>query len=560
MIVPVRCRPFLILLVCLFFAARLQSQQVSCAVQTPPTTPAAQSFAQRDYPKAFDLYTLDVKSNPNSFDAIAGQVRSQLKQQQVSAAADIAESAVAAHAKSAVLATVLGEVRFRQGRLSDAIKEYQISLALDPCLARTRYDAYRLLWARSMRASGYSQLQAAHQLEPEDPDIRLAWIERLPLVQRSHAIDGYLTTSRNNSDHQDQSLKEYADQLRAILAGRDGTCHLVGSSATTTTLPFQFLMADAYRFNGVGFDVTVNNKAKALLELDTGASGILLNRGTARKAGLVPVTTAILGGIGDQQDTNGYWAFADDLHVGKLEFKNCLVEVSDKRSIVNTDGLIGADVFENYQVQLDFPLRQMTLSSLPLRPGELPAEKGALNAARVGSAATEASKSAPEKGSEAPVSQPTIHYTDRYVSSEMQTWSPFTRFGHQILIDGYLKDKSPRLFLLDSGSNVSVLSVPAAKSVGKVHFDGDDQITGLSGKVKKVYTANNVDLVFAGLRDPLPEVLVMSLDGLSKDNGTELSGIVGLDTMMMLTVDIDYRDGLIHLGYDPKHGTNVRLR
>lgn len=545
-----------------FLSVRLSAQQVNCTVQKAPTNPAAQAFMQHDYANALTLYSAAAKSNPKDMEAIAGQVRSLLEQQDVSAAADLAEKSVASHPPSAVLATVLGEVRFRQGRLDAALRAYQISLNLDPCLARTRYNAYKLLWIRSMYASAYAQLQAANQLEPDDPDIRLAWIEHLPLAARAQAMDSYLKSVGNKPvDHQ-EDLMEYSERLHAILAARNGGCHLTSSSAkTTTTLPFRYILADSHdRFNGLGFDVKVNNKASALLELDTGASGILLNRGAAKKAGLVPVTTDDIKGIGDQREMKGYWAYADDLRVGTLEFKHCMIEVSDKRSIIDVDGLIGADVFENYHVQLDFPLRQMTLSPLPARPGDSKTDHTSLNANGVGNAATaSALQNADTKSTAVANSASSVHYIDRYVSPEMKSWSPFARFGHQILITGYLKDKQPRLFLLDSGANTSFLATSAAKSVGKIHGDSLDHVVGLNGRVNNIYTANNVDVVFANLRDPLRTVLVMDLNPISKDDGTEVSGIIGLDTLLVLTMDIDYRDGLIHLVYDPKHGANLAI-
>ena len=548
------------LLIFLFCVIRLPAQEVNCVIQKAPTDPAAQAFARHDYAKALDLYAAAAKSNPKDMEAIAGQVHSLLEEQNVSAAADVAEKSVASYPKSAVLATALGEVRFRQGRLSDAMHSYQISLQLDACLPRTRFDAYRLLWIESMHSSAYVQLQVANQLEPDDPDIRLAWIEHLPLAARAHDLDGYLNTAKDSAEDKQEDLKRYADRLHAILEAKNGGCRLMPSTATTTTLPFKLLMKDANRFYGVGFDVKINNKAQARLELDTGASGILLDRGAARKAGLVPVTSDSIGGLGDAKDMKGYWAYADDLRIGTLEFKNCMVEVSDKRSIVDTDGLIGADVFENYHVQLDFPLRQMTLSPLPARPGKIAVAHASLNASGVGdAAAASAPQNASTKATGETASLPSIHYTDRYVSPEMKSWSPFARFGHQILINGYLKDQQPRLFLLDSGANISILATPAAKSVGKIHGDSLDQVTGLNGRVDKIYTANNVDVIFAGLRDPFQQVLVMNLDSLDKSDGTDVSGIIGLDTLLMLSIDIDYRDGLIHLVYDPKHGKNVWL-
>lgn len=539
------------LLVLALSSAAVQAQQVACSVQQPPSDAAAQAYARQDYAKAFDLYSAAVKTNAKDLAAVAGQIRSLLREQQIDAAADLAQSSVARQGQSAVLTTVLGEVRYRQGRLADAVNTYRASMKLDPCLARTRYDLYRIMQVESMHASAYAQLQTAHLLTPNDPEIQVAWIETLPLAERARQIDSYLLATKGLPADRERHLKEYAERLRAILAARQGGCHVTSSSPTATTLPFRYMVDGPNRITGLGFEVKVNHKAKALLELDTGASGILLNRNTARKAGLVAVTTDSIRGLGDEKSTKGYWAYADDLTLGGLEFKNCLVEVSDKRSVVEVDGLIGANVFENYHVQLDFPMRQMSLSPLPQRPGEGTTQAGSLNAAGVAGGA------APQlKPAGATPSQPAIHYTDRYVSPEMQSWSPFARVGHQILVNGELKDRMQRLFLLDSGSNISFLSVGAARSIGKIHSDQMDQIIGLNGRVKKVYTANNVDLMFAGLRGPFRQIVVMNLAPLSVSNGIEISGIIGLDTMQVLTVDIDYRDGLIHLAYDPKRGMN----
>jgi tetratricopeptide (TPR) repeat protein len=543
----------LLLSICIFSACGLFAKDISCTIQKPPTDAPFQAYTGHEYSKAFDLYSDQAKGNPDDVDAIAGQVRSLLKEQDVANAADLAESSVAKHPNSAVLQTVLGEVRFRQGRLTEAYAAYQTSLMLDPCLPRTRYEMYKMLWIESMRSSAYEQLLTAHQLEPDDPDIHLEWMETLPLVARSKAIDNYLSDPK---DKQEDSLKDYADRLHAVLAARHGSCRLISPSATGTTLPFQYLMNGPTRITGLGFDVTVNKKAKARLELDTGASGIFLNYATAKKVGLTPVSNDNISGIGDDKSRNGYWAYADDLRVGSLEFRNCLVQVTDKKSAIDIDGLIGTDVFENYHVQLDFPMHQMSLSALPLRPGEAVVDKASLNASGIGAAAA-ASQPHPESATKSTTAPPTIHYFDRYVAPDMNGWSPFARFGHQILINAQLKDGKPRLFILDSGSNHSILAVSAAKSVSKIHIDDHARVVGLNGKIKQIYTADHVDVVFAGLRDPLHDVLVMDMDKLSKDDGTEVSGLIGMDTLIMLTVDIDYRDGLIHLTFNPRHGTNA---
>lgn len=527
------------------------AQQVSCDLQQPPNDPAAQAFRSKDYAKAYTLYAAAVTQNPHDEDAVVGEVRTLLLQQKVEDAAVLAEHSFAGQPRSAKLATVLGEVRFRQGLLGDAVAQYQKAIQINPCLARTRYDAYRLMRVESMDASAYHQLQVAHQLSPADPDISRAWIETLPLNERAQRLQSYLSTSKTLTPGQRQSLENYSRRLQAVLASKSGVCRVASTTAAATPVPFKFILSGDSSYSGVGFDAMVNKKAKARLELDTGASGILLNRRTAEKAGLVPVSTQSIAGIGDQHNSDGYWAYARNFSIAGLEFQNCLVEVSDRKSVVDVDGLIGTDVFENYRVQLDFPMRTMNLLPLPPRPGDAAVPGGSLNVTGFGRGAADI---APSGASSA---QGIVHYSDRYVAPEMQSWSPFARIGHQILLNGTLKDQKPRLFLMDTGSNKTYLSEAAARSVGKVRHDESYRVAGISGEVRNVYTADDVDLTFANLHHRFHRVLAISLDRLSAMNGTELSGILGMQTLVVLTVDIDYRDGLIYVDYNPKHGTNA---
>jgi tetratricopeptide (TPR) repeat protein len=529
----------------------MHAQQVSCDLQQPPNDPAAQAFRNQDYAKAYALYAAAVKQNPHDADAVVGAVRSLLEQQQVAESAALAERSSTEQPRSAKLSTVLGEVRYRQGFLSQAVAQYQKAMQLDPCLARTRYDAYRLMRIESMDASAYHQLQVAHQLSPADADIDQAWTETLPLDVRAQRIAQYLATAKGLSPKDVTGLKQYLGRLQALLQAKGGVCRLASAPAAATKIPFKFIVQGDGQYSGLGFDVKVNQTASARLELDTGASGIILNHRTAQKAGLVPVAQQSINGLGDQQDTQGYWAFAKDFNLGGLEFKNCLVEVSDKKSVVDVDGLVGTDVFENYHVQLDFPMHVMTLSPLPPLPGATQPAATGLNAGGFarGTGAAASADGAP--------SQWAVHYTDRYIAPEMQSWSPFARIGHQILLNGTLNDQKPRLFLMDTGSDKTLLSEGAARSIGKVHHDESYNIKGLSGNIGKVYTSDNVDLTFANLHHHFHRVLAINMDKLSASNGTEVSGILGMQTLVVLTVDIDYRDGLIHIAYDPKHGTNI---
>ena len=58
----------------------------------------------------------------------------------------------------------------------------------------------------------------------------------------------------------------------------------------------------------------------------------------------------------------------NSLHIGPLEFHDCLVGVSDTPFPNKGDGFIGTDVFAPYLISLDYPAGKLTLAPLPALP------------------------------------------------------------------------------------------------------------------------------------------------------------------------------------------------
>jgi hypothetical protein len=75
------------------------------------------------------------------------------------------------------------------------------------------------------------------------------------------------------------------------------------------------------------------------------------------------------------------------------------------------------------------------------------------------------------------------------------------------------------------------------------------RVRGISGEVNKVYVADEATLVFARLRQPTQDIMVLNLKHLSDDVGFEVSGILGFTTLRFLNINIDYRDGLVSMEY-----------
>ena len=87
------------------------------------------------------------------------------------------ESALAKNKSEAGLERVLGDLRFREGRIFDAEKAYKAAIRLDAHNARAIYGVSRVFDAASFRKKASEMLQVAHAIDPQDPMIASAFDE-----------------------------------------------------------------------------------------------------------------------------------------------------------------------------------------------------------------------------------------------------------------------------------------------------------------------------------------------------------------------------------------------
>jgi len=279
----------------------------------------------------------------------------------------------------------------------------------------------------------------------------------------------------------------------------------------------------------------------------------VINRSLAEKAGVTRLSETEIGGIGDKGNKGGYMGLASSFKVGDLEFQDCAVQVLDQRSVTGEEGLIGADVFSAFLVDIDFPNEKLRLEELPKRPEEtatkiaLQTENDDSGSAAQGSAENTAQPT-PAKSTAPPYTGP----QDRYIAPEMKSYTVAYRFGHSLLVPTLIGDAPVKLFLLDTGSTTNLISTNAAEEVTRVHVDPRTRLSGISGSVKNVYRADKAVIQFGHLRQQNQELIAFDLTNMSNHLGTEASGVLGFTTLRLLDIKIDYRDGLVDFSYDPK--------
>jgi tetratricopeptide (TPR) repeat protein len=512
-------------------------------------TDALALYRKGNFDEAITKYQDILHDKPNSPDAYAGLIRTYLKKKDVQQAADIATQAVQV-ADATPVRVALGEVYFRQGKIHDAEAEWVKVINSGHQDARAYFGIARVRWSIAMYKSGWTMIDRAHTLDSSDPEIQQAWTQKLSRAERIKFLEKYLAGDNNEDADTRVSMQHYLDYLKARAKDSRGACHLV-SKVTSTETNLVRLLTDPQHLRGYGLAVNVNGHGSKLL-LDTGASGILISRGLAEKAGLSRLSEYEIRGIGDKGGKDGYTAVVDTLKIGELEFQGCTVRVLDQRSVIGEDGLIGADVFSTFLVDLDFPNEKLRLQELPKRP-EAADTKLALatdedDSDDDGGGASKPTTTEPQKDARPNRSGP----QDRYVAPEMKSYTPIYRFGHMLLVPTAIGQIPGKLFLLDSGAFTNHITPAAAREVTKVHGDSDTIIKGLSGNVKKVYTADKAILQFGHLRQENQDMVAFDFTRISDNIGTEISGTLGFTLLRFLDIKIDYRDGLVDFEYDTK--------
>ncbi len=552
-------KPFLFVvapLVCSFAQVAATSEPVKVAVQPPvasvlsPAIPEALALYQSGkFEAAVDKYRQTLTADPKNAAAYVGLTRSLLKEKEVEDARTTIDTAIHS-ADSPAVRVALGEVEFREGSLASAEREWADVINSGHREGRAYLGIARVSTALSLHKRAKTMLEKAHAADPNDAEIRKAWMGTLSRSERIKYLEDYL--SKDNADDEDARahMHHYLEYLKARLLEPKRGCHL-GSKATSTEAPLLNLLRDPQHLRGYGLEVVFGDHKSKLL-LDTGAGGILINRRMAEKAGLKQLSKTTMAGLGDKGEANGYIALAPSIKVGGLEFQDCPVEVIDRRSVVDEDGLIGSDVFDKFLVELDFAHQKLRLSELPKRPEQstqnlsLSPEEDEPNGADTQSSETQDKRDATPAAAKPADKGP----FDRYISPEMKNYSQIIRFGHLLLIPTWVNDdKIARFFLIDSGGFTTTMSLNAAKSVTKVHDDPRLHVRGISGETNKVYFADKATLRFARLRQPTEDVTVLDLKHLSDSTGTEVSGMIGFTTLRFLDIKIDYRDGLVFMEY-----------
>jgi tetratricopeptide (TPR) repeat protein/predicted aspartyl protease len=518
------------LILCFAASAFAQTTTADNATPATPSTPASTSVAasdplldaralmsKRQFTEAAAAFKAVLEKNPAMPEAHVGLLHSLLRARKLDEAEEAAKIALGAAPNSAVVHAAVGDVAFRAGRFADTEAEFRAALKLDANAARAQFGIGRMYEMVSMHKRAKDAFAKAHQLDPNDTQIFEYWVETLPYAEQLEAV------KKAAGDHPNEAEANRIRYLTAIAGKKPWVMASEMKPVELKVLPYGRELTGVYDINrngpmniskGYGLQVKFNDRASAVLLLDTGASGVTIGRKLAEKAGAVKIADSRIGGIGDQGYVDSYEAWVDKITIGSMEFHNCVVTVSSRNSVADEAGLIGPDVFEKFLVTLDFREQKVQLVPLPKNPNAQGDDDSA---------------------------------QDRYVAPEIQSFTKFYRFGHDIVVPVVVNDKSIGNFILDTGADLNTMSPKLAAQVTKATADGDYTMKGVSGKVQQVLTGQKAILQFAKMRIESHDLPVFSTDNISASEGTEIAGFIGIRTLVQMKMTIDYRDGLVNL-------------
>ena len=157
-----------------------QAGDSQAAPANPALAAADQLYTTGKFAEAADSYQAILKTDPKLVAAQAGLIRSLLREQKVDDAQTAATSALAAQPNSPPLLAVMGDVDFRLAQMPEAEAAYHKALQIDPKQVRAYLGLARLYRVYSLNRHAYDELQRAHELALDDPEVQRAWFNQIP--------------------------------------------------------------------------------------------------------------------------------------------------------------------------------------------------------------------------------------------------------------------------------------------------------------------------------------------------------------------------------------------
>ena len=466
-------------------------------------------FARRNR-QAVEAYRAVVQARPGFFEAWEGMIRCLIRDKRAGEAYRAWDEASRQPGTDAFRKTAEGHILFRQAEFDKADAAYVEAIRLDSRAALAYVGLASLHGLISQNESAANVANLAYRLMPQNPTAILARAYELEDPDAHIAALEQALALFDPSSEEARALRIHVASDRQI-GNRDA--RVLESPYTAAELRLEQL--DPRNDTRYALTVLLNNRKKVRMLLDTGASGVSLKSSVVKSAGLEQLAQegSEVKGVGDKRAPLSFSYLVESLAIGPVRFRDYVVSVSDRQG--GMDGIVGADVFSQFLVTLDFPARRLLLAPYPGLEGP-PSRTKAINGER-----------------------------------RAGTHRVF-RKGNHLFLPVTVNQKASRLFLIDSGAFTNLISADFAREQTKLSHNEGVKIHGVQGEVDKVFNASRVELTFAGLRQNNSGMLAFDFTKLSNEFGFEIGGIIGMPILERLRLTIDYRNGAVEMRYRDK--------
>jgi hypothetical protein len=481
---------------------------VTCAADT---VNGLAEYKAANYKAAIPLLQVAARANGNDPVIAAALLSALVYEGRVDEASDAAQIDASRFPTSPEVNAARGEFAFYMGDMREAETLFKTALKLKEDTPRALYGLSRLCRISCMYRSARLLCLKAHEIDPDDALITSVWLRYVTEEKRKELLGPFVAAHPWLYQHFERG-EQTSSEIKEELNGRK-PFELLGQR-TEATLPLIYLRNDATHVRGVGLELAIEGGKRLTLLFDTGATGILITQAAVDRAGLNHLGSFEARGLGDKGAKNAFASVADNCAIGPLKYRTCVFNALEGKGRVagENDGLIGADFFSGYTIQVDFQRRLLHLTPQPDRP-------------------------------------PNPQGYDRTIPPEEAGFTPVFRAGGHLYVSTKVNGTSTGLFLLDTGSQQSNIDSTFARLSTKIHGNAFLHVKGLSGEVKDVFEADKAELQFAHFRQANLGLTALNLNNVPEHQEFRMAGIFGIPLLSMFRLTIDYRNGLVNFDY-----------
>ena len=448
-----------------------------------------------------------LKLSPDSVQASLLLIKILLIEDELDLASEQIKKTLHRNPNDPFILTAYGMYLLREGEFKKAEAQLEKSLRMNSKQAEAHLAMGRLLLSRLQFDQSLAHFQKAIQLAPEMEDnyfyISEGYGATRNYVQQAKSLEKYLSLKPRFYPERVQNAEALLMFFRSFENEVVGRIKDSQRSYEISSQPFFGLMI---------VETYINDSGPYRFLVDTGATSTVISNELIDQLKIPVIASAVAKCVGGTGKTATHLCKAAKLRIGAVEISNLPVSSFDNKIFQGLiDGVLSTSDLADFLITLDYPGQRILLEP-----------RG------------------PENGDK-----------NRPVLPVDGTQVDFRIFGNLILLPVSINGPVTRNFLFDTGAVVSALSKRQASFLGvneeTPNAKVDIEFAGACGIAHSVLGVDKVLLSLGRIKQEYAKILAIHLSEISKEVGSEVSGILGADFYSKRVVKIDYRQGTIRI-------------